>query len=190
MQLDENFTKLHRDNDVVVDVVDKINTNEIPPTVVSISFNVNQKLNDLLDLMYPDFEEKAINRQQSIEQIFLLGINTKLKSIQQHQQHQCFFEIYGKPPRPDVLDNFAKLAYVLEQDKNFPEYGEVFLRKTIRFTLKVSDVRTIMKYLRGILAYSTKISYASGYNVSKFCESFPKSLKVEASQTLDDPMNL
>jgi hypothetical protein len=187
MQLDENFTKLHQDNDDVVDVVDKINTTEIPPTVVSISFDVNQKLNELLDLIYPDFEEKAIHRQQSIEQIFLLGINTKLKSIQQHQQHQqCFFEINGNLPRLDVLDNYAKLAYVLEHGTNFPKFGEKFLRNVIQFTLKVSDDRTIKKYLSGIMSYSTKIPHASGYDVSCFCKSIPESLKIKTREILEE----
>lgn len=136
--------------------------------------------------MYPDFEEKSIHRQQSIEQIFLLGINTKLKSIQQHQQYQCFFEINEKIPRPDVLDNFAKLAYVLEHGASFPKYGEKFLRYTIQSTLKVSDDRTIKKYLIGIMSYSIKIPYASGYDVSKFCNSISEYLKIIASKSLDD----
>ena len=40
--------------------------------------------------------------------------------------------------------------------------------------------------MMGILAYSSKVPHASGYNVSNFCESFPKSLKFDTSQTLDE----
>jgi hypothetical protein len=181
----ENLLQQNNDDDVVV--AEKINTNGVaPPTEVSISHPIYQRLNDLLDQLHPDFEEKARKRQHTIEQILLLGINTKLKSIQQHQHQQCSFAVDGKTPRPDVLDNYAKLAFVLESGENFPLYGEKFLRTIIQSSLGVSDSRTVAKYFRGILEYSTKRPHESGYNVEIFCDSFPKSLKVKASQILDD----
>ncbi|MCA9827171.1 MAG: hypothetical protein KC444_02095 [Nitrosopumilus sp.] len=185
MHIENNFLSSGLDNDVVDVVENKINTNNLPPTTMEIPFNVNLEFNELLDTMYPDFKEKSDNRQNAIVQIFRLGIRTQLNLIQQHQQHNCFFEIAGKIPRHDILFKFAGLAHVLENGENYPLYGEKFLRNIIQHTIKNSDSRTTQKYLMRILTYATKTPHASGYNVSTFCESFSTSLKTEAAQKLD-----
>lgn len=185
MKLDENQTTPTNNDVVDVDVVRKINTKKIPPTMMSIPFEVNQEFNELLDMMYPDFNEKADNRENAFVQTFRLGIRTQLKLIQQHQQHQCFFEIDGKIPRHDVLSKFACIAYVLENGQNYPFYGEKFLRNTIQSVHNISDTRTIQKYIERILVHATKIPHASGYDITKFCECFPKSMKIEASRLME-----
>jgi len=129
-------------------------------------------------------------RQQVIDNVFLIGINNISNSIQQHQQQHCFFVENGKTPPQRVLENYAKIAYVLEKGEKYPEYGERFLRDTIKRTLNVTDDRTEKKYLQGIRNHSTKVPYSSGCNVSGFCESFPDSLKCKAGQNLDEYMEL
>ena len=98
MPLNDNSSQLIENNDVDDVVVDKNNINQIPDTEMSIPFDLNQKFNELLDFMYPNYDDKSNNRQRTIEQIFLLGINTMKKSIQQHQQHHCFFKNKWKKP--------------------------------------------------------------------------------------------
>ena len=180
----------HENNDIVVDVKKINNTDHIPPTEVSVSYSVYRKFSDMLEQMYPNHKERLEKRQQIIDQVFLNGINNILNSIQQHQQQHCFFVENGKTPRPQVLENYAKLAYVLENGTTFPKYGEKFLRNMVKRILNVTDDRTEKKYLLGILNYSTKVPYASGYVVSGFCESFSDSFKCKAGQNLDDFIEL
>jgi len=183
--------ELHENNAVDVVAVEKINnTHNIPPTEVSVSYSTYRKFSDMLEQLYPNHEERSKKRQQIIDQVFLIGINNISNSIQQHQQQQCFFVENGKTPRPQVLENYAKLAHVLENGEKFPQYGERFLRDTIKRTLNVTDERTEKRYLQGIRNYSTKVPYSSGCDVSGFCESFSESFKCKAGQNLDDYMEL
>lgn len=184
-------TTQHENNvDVVVDVEKINNTKCIPPTEVSVSYSVFKKFNDMLEQLIPNYDERIEKRQQIIDQVFLSGINNISNTIQQQQQQHCFFVENGKTPRPQVLENYAKLAYVLESGTKFPQYGEKFLRNTVKRTLNVTDDRTEKKYLVGILNYSTKLPYTSGYNVTGFCESFSDSFKCKAGQNLDDFIEL
>jgi len=177
----------HENNDVDVVAVEKINnTNNIPPTIVSIPYPLYRKFNDMLEQLYPDCEERNEKRQQVINNVFMSGINNISNTIQQHQQQHCLFVENGKPPRPQVLENYAKLAWVLQNGSTFPKYGERFLRNTVKRTLNVTDDRTEKRYLGGILNYSTRSPQTSGYNVASFCESFSESFKCKAGQNLDD----
>jgi len=144
----------------------------------------------MLEQLFPDYEERIEKRQQMINKVFLIGINNISNSTQQHQQQHCFFVENGKTPRPQVLENYAKLGFVLQNGSTFPNYGERFLRNTVKRTLNVTDERTEKRYLRGILNYSTKLHHTSGYNVADFCESFSESFKCKAGQNLDEYMEL
>jgi len=176
----------HENNDVDVVAVEKINnTNNIPPTIVSVPFHIYRKFNDMLEQLYPNYEERNEKRQQVINNVFISGINNISNSIQQQQQQHCLFVENGKPPRPQVLENYAKLAYVLQNGSTFPNYGERFLRNTVKRTLNVTDDRTEKRYIGGILNYSTRLLQTSGYNVAGFCESFSDSFQCKAGQNLD-----
>ncbi len=176
----------HENNDVDVVAVEKINnTKSIPPTEMSVPYPINQKFNEMLEQLIPNHKERTEKKQQVINNVFMRGINSILDSIQQHQQQQCFFVEKGKTPRPQVLENYTKLAFVLEIG-SIRKYGEKFLRNTIKRTLNVTDKRTVTRYLLGILNYSTKLSHTSGYNVAGFCDSFSESLKCKAGQNLED----
>lgn len=180
----------HENNAVDVAVEKINNTNNIPTTEMTVPYSIYRKFNDMLEQLFPNYDERIEKRQEVINKVFLIGINNISNSMQQHQQQHCFFVENGKTPMPHVLENYVKLAFVLQNGSTFPNYREMFLRNTVKHTLNVTDDRTEKRYLGGILNYCTKLHHTSGYNVAGFCEAFSESFKCKAGQNLDDYMEL
>ena len=180
----ENPLQQNNVDDVVAD--NKFNNSKTALTTeMRISYNVYQMLDNLLGQIYPDLKEKDQKRIETLEQIIILGIKTKFQTVHQQQLQQCFFVVDGKVPRKDQFENYAKIAFVLEKRKSFPNFGEKFLRDIIKMTTGRYDNRTVNVYMDGITQHSTKKPYESGYNVKTFCKSFSDSFKIKVSQGLD-----
>lgn len=188
----EVITQQQVDDVVAVEKITQQNVNETSTqnnkseltelqTECMVSYGVYFKFDKYLELKYSNNPElKYQNRQSEIDQVFMVGITQCMNDLQTTTSSTSLL-FDGKKPRKDTLHKLARIATILQNLDEYPNFRRSQLIKVIKGIIK-GDIRTEKKYLKCIEDYSIPNTQSGKFNVRSFYKLMPASVFYQISE--------